>query len=247
MGFWSNNNGRRLITNADLTALRGFCLRNANGSNFDPTTIAQFQSWIISTNANNMANMLSSQMAATYLSIVHGFTNPSVLVDGVRNGNDLVAYANSLLCANGNTPSGNPARAEQTRVKDICDRINNGLSFAQAGACPVVYTAGSVQHHAEIGNEQAETAKPSAFALRGNYPNPFNPTTMISYELPENVFVSLKVYDVLGREVASLINDVQAAGSYDVRFDASNLPSGMYFYRLQAGSFSASKKLMLVK
>jgi hypothetical protein len=88
---------------------------------------------------------------------------------------------------------------------------------------------------------------PTKFALMQNYPNPFNPTTSIAYELPITAKVVLKVYDVLGREVATLVNQVQAAGRYVQPFNASGLSSGIYFYRLQAGNFVETKKMMLVK
>ena len=87
----------------------------------------------------------------------------------------------------------------------------------------------------------------SEFKLDQNYPNPFNPSTSISYQLPANCFVSLKVYDVLGREVATLVNERQRAGNHNVRFDAAKLVSGVYFYCLIAGNFTATKKLILVK
>ncbi len=88
---------------------------------------------------------------------------------------------------------------------------------------------------------------PQTYALLQNYPNPFNPTTVITYHLPINSFVTLKIYDVLGREVVGLVNGRQNAGSHSVIFNASNLPSGLYFYRLQAGTFSETKKLLLLK
>jgi len=82
-----------------------------------------------------------------------------------------------------------------------------------------------------------------------NYPNPFNPTTVISYQLPEKIFVTLKVYDILGREVATLINEYQDAGSYKVEFSAEkyNLSSGIYFYTLKAGKNYVVKKMLLAK
>jgi hypothetical protein len=88
---------------------------------------------------------------------------------------------------------------------------------------------------------------PRVFALSQNYPNPFNPTTVINYQLPVNSFVTLKIYDVLGREVATLINEKQNAGYYRATFNASSLSSGIYFYRLHAGSFTQTKKLVLIK
>jgi hypothetical protein len=86
-----------------------------------------------------------------------------------------------------------------------------------------------------------------AFALVQNYPNPFNPSTTIEFEVPSLEFVGLKVYDVLGREVATLVNEKKAAGTYEVTFDASHLPSGVYFYRLEAGSFVQTRKMLLVR
>ena len=88
---------------------------------------------------------------------------------------------------------------------------------------------------------------PAAFALLQNYPNPFNPTTVISYQIASAGKVSLKVYDLLGREVATLVNELKSAGSYTATFNAINLASGVYFYRLQAGSFTQTKRLVLLK
>jgi hypothetical protein len=88
---------------------------------------------------------------------------------------------------------------------------------------------------------------PEVFNLSQNYPNPFNPTTVIKYSLPEVTNVKLKVYDMLGRVVKTLINQEQSAGVYNVEFNASNLSSGVYFYRIEAGNFVATKKLLLLK
>lgn len=86
-----------------------------------------------------------------------------------------------------------------------------------------------------------------ALELSQNFPNPFNPTTIINYQLPVNSFVTLKIYDILGREVAVLINGLRNAGYYSVIFNGTNLSSGVYFYRLQAGAYSETKKLLLLK
>ncbi|MBU2447161.1 MAG: T9SS type A sorting domain-containing protein [Bacteroidetes bacterium] len=85
------------------------------------------------------------------------------------------------------------------------------------------------------------------FKLGQNYPNPFNPLTHISYTIPSNNLVTLKVFDMLGREVATLVNEVQDAGTHNISFNAKNLASGMYIYTLQAGSFSETKKMMYLK
>ena len=88
---------------------------------------------------------------------------------------------------------------------------------------------------------------PSSYQLHQNYPNPFNPSTTISYQLPENSHVTLKVYDAIGREVATLVNEVKEAGNYKVKFDASKLSSGVYFYMLRAGNFLSTQKMILLK
>ena len=85
------------------------------------------------------------------------------------------------------------------------------------------------------------------YTLSQNYPNPFNPATIISFSIPENSFVSLKIYDVLGNEVSELVNEIKEKGNYNVSFDASNLSSGIYFYTLKANSYSTTKKMLLAK
>jgi N-acetylneuraminic acid mutarotase len=89
--------------------------------------------------------------------------------------------------------------------------------------------------------------KPSAFALEQNYPNPFNPSTEIRYQVSGTSDVRLDVFDLLGRKVSTLVNERQAIGAYRVNFNAANLSSGTYFYRLQAGGFVETKKMMLIK
>ena len=95
---------------------------------------------------------------------------------------------------------------------------------------------------AQMGNDV-----PNTFALAQNYPNPFNPTTQISYSIPKESFVSLKVFNLMGQEVATLVSGNQPAGKYSIPFDASRLSSGIYMYRLQAGSSVEVKRMMFVK
>ena len=85
------------------------------------------------------------------------------------------------------------------------------------------------------------------FNLSQNYPNPFNPSTTIKYSIPNAGNISLKVYDVLGKEIATLVNEEKSSGNYEVEFNASNLTSGIYFYQLKAGNFIETKKMILLR
>ncbi len=88
---------------------------------------------------------------------------------------------------------------------------------------------------------------PAKFELKDNYPNPFNPTTKINYELPITNYVTLKIYDIGGKEIAALVNGQQNAGRYSVEWNASGFASGTYFYKIVAGEFSQVKRMILVK
>ena len=99
-----------------------------------------------------------------------------------------------------------------------------------------------------VGVETSQiNSTPDNYTLFQNFPNPFNPTTKISYSIPKAGKVNLKVFDMLGREVTTLENEEKPAGNYEITFNASDLPSGVYFYRLKAGSFTESKKLILLR
>jgi len=92
-----------------------------------------------------------------------------------------------------------------------------------------------------------ESFSPIGFKLNQNYPNPFNPSTVISFSIPVQEKVSLKIYNILGMEVSTLLNEVRTAGNYSIRFDAKNLPSGIYFYELRTGNFRDVRKMIFLK
>jgi hypothetical protein len=94
---------------------------------------------------------------------------------------------------------------------------------------------------------EMEVGIPTEFSLEQNYPNPFNPTTKINFQIPELCFVTLKVYDVLGSEIATLVNGEKAIGTYELTWYAEQFPSGIYFYKLQSGPFVETKKMILLK
>ncbi|MFI5407574.1 MAG: T9SS type A sorting domain-containing protein, partial [Nitrososphaerales archaeon] len=158
---------------------------------------------------------------------------------------DSVLYADSVA----NAYAGNHnSSTYYNKFWEIAKNFTIGL-FQKASyriAC-VIYTewvdaGGSTTNIYEDKNDL-----PSGFSLSQNYPNPFNPVTNIQYVVDSRQSVTLKVYDLLGNEVAVLVNEVKPAGKYEVEFSAIILPSGIYFYRLQAGDFIETKKMILLK
>ncbi len=122
-----------------------------------------------------------------------------------------------------------------------------GVHFTSATNGYVVGNDKTLLKYGELTSVENEEELPTKFSLSQNYPNPFNPTATIQYAIPKAGAVTLKVYNILGQEMITIINEERPAGSYEVEFNASTLPSGIYFYRLQAGSFVKTKKMVLMK
>jgi hypothetical protein len=119
---------------------------------------------------------------------------------------------------------------------------NRGFAVGDSGIILYTKNGGGVT---SAGQEREALLKD--FSLEQNYPNPFNPVTTINYQLAMNSFVTVTVFDLLGRKVATLANQERSAGNYSVQWDASTLSSGMYLYRISAGSFTQTKKMMLIR
>ncbi|MBE0539508.1 MAG: T9SS type A sorting domain-containing protein [Ignavibacterium sp.] len=98
-----------------------------------------------------------------------------------------------------------------------------------------------------LGLEDGANILPEDYALYQSYPNPFNPSTTIKYSIPNSDIVNIKVFDILGREVAILLNEYKPAGTYNIEFNASSFASGVYFYQLHSGNFVETKKMVLLK
>ncbi len=145
-------------------------------------------------------------------------------------------------------------------AKDIT--IGNGIIpentsvvvFIQSSSAKTVYQSAHINYNdlTSVTNVKPVSETPSEYSLAQNYPNPFNPSTKIKYYLPEVAFVKLKVYNILGKEVSSLVNKNQQAGSYEYTFNADDLPSGVYFYRLTGVNMAGketiqTKKMTLLK
>ena len=156
------------------------------------------------------------------------------------------------------TPDGQPFTIHLNETKNISQVINleplwdaDSLSiivFVQSSKSETVYQSETINNdELVITGVDAVEKIPSYFVLRQNYPNPFNPTTCIQYSIGSKQFVSLKIYDALGREVKTLLNENKNPGKYKVTFDGSNLPSGVYFYSLKTENFYQVKKMLLIK
>ena len=123
------------------------------------------------------------------------------------------------------------------------------IDCTEIGTLNNIYLVGHNYNTTVDVEEEINTKLPTEFVLNQNYPNPFNPSTIISFQLPATSNVTLKVYDILGNEVATLVNEYKQAGAYNVEFGIKNveLSSGIYFYRLQVGDFVQTKKMILIK
>lgn len=123
-----------------------------------------------------------------------------------------------------------------------------GISYIEIDVNGTITTDKQVDYNTETATDvDDENLNPGNFTLEQNFPNPFNPETIIKYSINSNQFVSLKVYDVLGNEIADLINEEKPAGVYEVKFNGNGLSSGIYFYKLQTGGLTETKKMILMK
>lgn len=154
----------------------------------------------------------------------------------VGSGQSAVVYWEKIGFVNG---SGNSNSSKNYSFSD-----NNIATGKYLYRLKQIDNDGSFKYSAEV---EVEIGTPTHFSLSQNYPNPFNPVTTINYQLPMSGNVTLKVFDVLGKEVASLVNEKKEAGSYTVEFSVTNLASGTYFYRLKAGDFIQTKKMIILK
>jgi hypothetical protein len=133
------------------------------------------------------------------------------------------------------------------KIWDTAAQVSNGKVIFAVPNTKLKYNIEAVTLPQSPAGVKEDEKIPTEFKLNQNYPNPFNPTTTISYSLPKTGLITLKVYDILGREVATLVNEEKVAGNYIVDFNASKLASGTYIYRITAGSNSEVKKMILMK
>ncbi len=195
---------------------------------------------------------------------VYGYTRPYVDQNGIalENFSGSTATANITLVGNGASRNvyfaGGTNDGKTYYLNDVYSDSSTAVTFSGGslsfgvtlpayGSAVFILSDSLIKLSVPTLVMGNESKVPDRFVLNQNYPNPFNPTTVISYQLSAASHVTLNVYDVLGREVETLVNQKQNPGNYSVTFDGSRLSSGVYFYRVQAGAFTDVKKLMLVK
>lgn len=231
-------------------------------------TWQQINNGLTSTNiATMVADNLGNIFVGTQTNIYTGMqgkgifktTNNGMSWQNLTNGittneiSQLAVSSNGILFTSG---AGNQAIFKSTNSGNTWNQFNQGLpNPADVGPIGITksgYIFAAINNKIYKYFDQTTDIKSNEevgfeYKLSQNFPNPFNPSTTIQFSIPHSQFVNLKVYDVLGREVSTLVNEEKLPGNYEVKFDGSNLPSGIYFYRLQAGSFSQTKKLLLLK
>jgi len=149
-----------------------------------------------------------------------------------------------ILNVNGLTNSG---YSVQIGILSICTRYYWRVNATNNGGTSQWSQVRTFTTVCPSGVKQISTEIPSEYKLYNNYPNPFNPSTNIKYQITNNRFTTLKIFDILGREVKTLVNEFQKSGIYEVQFSLDGFESGVYFYRLQSGDFVDTKKLILLK
>jgi hypothetical protein len=187
-----------------------------------------------------------------------GNLNKRGIVESDNFSNIIFWYQSNGMYAQKIDAAGNSLWSEDKLVSNLIAIANfipteNHGAIIIGGSQPLTIYAQQISKYGNLGEvitsvkEDENNIKPNDFYLAQNYPNPFNPTTRIDFVIKENGLTSLKVYDLLGREVATLVNENLQAGTYYAEFNGSNLPSGIYFYQLQAGNFVQTRKMILLK
>ncbi len=221
------------VISASSQAMNGFSVK------FQHTTLTSLTSWVTSGWTNAFSGTYSVPGTGwQYIDL----TSPYFLYNGTSNLLVEICYDNSSYTSyspvNATTIS-NMARGYYTDNQSGCTMTSGSNLTYRPNTC---FTMTTVNNTTQISN-----VIPTQYSLTQNYPNPFNPVTRINFAIPKQGLVSLKVYDVLGREVKSLVNEVKAPGEYSVDFNGTELSSGVYFYKLESNGFTDIKKMMLIK
>jgi predicted nucleotidyltransferase len=198
-----------------------------------------FEDWqeVLTVTGRNapMLDRAEQQLAALVLNFTSlKIVQYTVATEDNRTAGDVLTYASTLVADADDSNDG--------LAKDLVEQVNNQQLIG-----PGIIPSSSVLYKGGMQYIMWDFDEPKNFILCTNYPNPFNPATTIQLDIPKASFVTLKVYNVLGQEVTTLVNEKREAGGYEIEFNASSLSSGVYFYRLVAGDCIATKKLLLVR
>ncbi len=237
------------------TQNNGVYLSTNNGTNWTQTSLNNQNVYSLAVNGNNIFAGTGYPGNGLYLSTNNGTTWTQTSLNNVSafslavNGNNIFAgiylynIYDGVMVSNdngGNWIQRNEGFPKNTSVYAFC--ILNNYIFGGTGNCVYRRPLNEL-----IGIQPISNEVPNQFSLSQNYPNPFNPSTVISFQLAVNSFASLKVYDLLGREVATLVNEKLQPGTYEVDWDGTNYSSGLYYYKLVAAGFTETKKMVLIK
>jgi hypothetical protein len=239
-------------TNLFAGTLNGVFLSTDNGISWTKTSLANTSVSAFAVSGTNLFSgtnrgvFLSSNYGTSWTAVSSGLTDTDVCALAVS-GTNLFAgtvFGHVFLSTNNGTSwtavsKGLPANV---RIYTLC--VNGSNLFAGTTGSGIWKRPLSEM---VTGMEENHNQFPNCFALLQNYPNPFNPSTNISFNLPSKSFVTLKLFDIIGREVATIVSEEMSAGSYSRQWNAVSMSSGIYFYRLQAGSFIETNKLLLLK
>lgn len=224
----------------------GAFLSNNNGNNWVSTSLNNKSVYALAVNGNKA---YAGTGSGVYRSIDSGYTWTQTSIN-----NELIY---SLAVQGSNVFAGSETNGVYFSSNDGLNwaQVNDGLGNIGVFSLYIfnnyIYAGASVngvyrRQLSELVNVE-KTEIPSKFSLNQNYPNPFNPVTKINYSIPKKGFVTLKIYNILGKEIKTLVNEVKSAGSYEVNFDATGYSSGVYFYRIETNGYSDTKSMMLLK
>jgi hypothetical protein len=242
---------------SELTPVWGSQLARVNGIGFNVLNASP-----------QMMNGLTMKIQNTSLTSLTGFTNtgwtsvysnnytisttgwvffsfPPFIWDGTSNILIEVCFNNASINSNSAVTATPKPGLTWHQYQDLssgsgCTDLNGGS--LQPNRPNLAFVLNSI-----IDIKQVGTEIPGAYSVRQNYPNPFNTITKISFDIPKKSFISLKVYNILGKEVATLVNEEKSAGKYILDFSASNLSSGIYFYKLESNDFTETKRMIVLK
>jgi hypothetical protein len=234
----STNNGNSWSW-CDSTQERGFAALIASGSTIYAGASFALTGWMggVFRSTNNGTSWTLIESGGLFR---HGVGSFAVSGTGLFVGRATYWYDEGIFLTTNNGIRWDPAGLPESGVRSLAVHGANLFAGTHTGVWRRPLSE-------MITDVESTTELPSRFALFQNYPNPFNPVTIIQFSIVNSQLTILKVYDVLGREVATLVNEVKQPGTYTVQWDASGVASGVYFYRLEAGSFTSVKKLLLLR